>query len=116
MNPGPPVETGMPGQPPMGGAGGASMPTPDAGAEATAMAGISVVIELLTKILSGVGAQSEMGMEIMPMIQKLAKLAPIGGGSPGVERTALRDMMMQRQQQQPQMQRMQGMQAQGAMQ
>jgi hypothetical protein len=96
----------------MGGAGGASMPTPDAGAEATAMAGISVVVELLTKILGGVGAQSEIGMEILPMLQKLAKLSPMGAGSPGVERTELRNMMMQRQQQPNPM--LQQMQAQGA--
>jgi hypothetical protein len=113
MNPGPPVDQGgPPGQPPMGGAGGASMPTPDAGAEETAMAGISVVVELLTKILGGVGAQSEIGMEILPMLQKLAKLSPMGAGSPGVERTELRNMMMQRQQQPNPM--LQQMQAQGA--
>ena len=88
-----------------------SMPTPDAGAEATAMAGLQVVIELMTKILGGVGATSEIGQTIMPMIQKLAKMAPMGSGSPGVERTELRNMMMQRQQQQPMLQRMQ---AQGA--
>jgi hypothetical protein len=96
----------------MGGAGGASMPTPDAGAEATAMAGLQVVLELLTKMLAQVGATSQIGLEIMPMIQKLAKLSPMGAGSPGVERTELRNMMMQRQQQPNPM--LQQMQAQGA--
>lgn len=108
--PGPAVEQGgAPGTPPAMGAGGASMPTPDAGAEAAALGQLAWVLRGMEEILPLVGANSAIGEALVPMIQKLGKMIPPGGGSPGIERNALDQMQQQQQQEQPMLQRLRAM-------
>jgi hypothetical protein len=55
------------------------------------------------------GSMTDAGQTVMKAIQALAKIAPEGASSPGVETTALRDLMQQNQAQAPMLQLMRSM-------
>jgi hypothetical protein len=97
---------GPPGQPPFGGAGGASMPTPNKGAEANGTALIQVAIKVLEKVIPMVGVTSEIGKDVIKSLNTLAKIAPPGSGSPGVEQNAMQNLMLQQKQDNPMLQQM----------
>ena len=88
------------------------MPTPDAGAMATGFAQVQTIAELMLRAVATFGPMTQQGQELTQMLQKLGKMAPPGSGSPGVQQTEMRNMIMQQTQQQPQM--LQRMQPQGA--
>lgn len=97
----------------MGGAGGATMPTPNRGMQAAAMAQLTQAIRIMEKALPMVGVETEMGKDVMKALTQLSKHIPAGSGSPGVENQALQKMMMEQKQEQP-MQQLLRSQGQGA--
>ncbi len=81
------------------------------------MARLVWAVRLLEMSLPDLGAATEVGKDVMKSIMVLTKHTAVGGGSPGVERTALMELLAKQQQSAPMMQLMQQqrmMQAQGA--
>ncbi len=100
------------------GATSVSGPSPNKGFEAAGVQKLGSVVKLLTEILSMVGATSEIGKDIMPVIQKLAKHVPPGAVTPASESNNIQNMAMKNAQQQQMLQQIkpgaQGAQAGGA--
>ena len=95
---------GPPGSPPVVGAGGATMSTQNRGLQAAAIAQLTHAIRIMEKALPMLGVETEMGKDVMSSLSKLSKHIAPGGGSPGVEQSALQQMMMQHKQDQPMLQ------------
>ena len=93
----------------MGGAGGATMPTPNRGLQAAAMAQLTHAIRILEKSLPMLGVETEIGQAVMKALQSLSKHVPAGSGSPGVEQSGLAKMMGEQRQEQPMLQVMKAM-------
>ncbi len=91
----------QPGQPPFG-SSPVQMPTPDRGAQAGALAQVAWAVRLLEQAVQPLGMTTDVGQAITKAISSLAKHIPQGSTSPGVEQSALRDMMMKAKQDQPQ--------------
>jgi hypothetical protein len=92
----------MPGQPPQeqpaGGAGGATMPTPNRGIEAAALARAAVHLQALGMIAGVLPAGSEAAIAFREGLNKMVKFMPPGGVSEGVKMSeAQRSLMQQRQ-------------------
>jgi hypothetical protein len=83
-------------------------PTPNRGNQAAALAQVQWAVRLLETALPQLGAASPQGQAVMKAITSLSKHTPTAGGSPGVQKTALQDLMMQQRQQQPMMDMLRG--------
>lgn len=88
----------------MGGAGGATMQTPNRGLQSAGLAQVQWAIRLLETALGSLGATSEPGQAVMKAIQNLAKHVPAGSTSPGVEQSALQKTMSDARAEQPKLQ------------
>lgn len=75
-------------------------PTPNRGFEAAGLQKLGMALQALTDALPLVGATSEIGQAIMPMLTKLGKLLPPGSTSPAGQQNELRTAMMKNQQNQ----------------
>lgn len=96
---------GTPGQPPMGGAGGATMPMMNRGAKASGLAYIQQAVRILEKAIQVVGAETELGKDVIQVLTKLTK--HIGAGaSPGVENSALQKLMAEQKSEAPLLQQL----------
>ena len=84
----------QPGQPPFG-SSPAQMPTPDRGGQAAALALVSTAVRILERALPQLGAGSDPGKDVMKALQNLTKHVPQGATSPGVENSAMQQMMLQ---------------------
>lgn len=93
----------QPGQPPFG-SSPAQMPTPDRGGQAAALALVSTAVRILERALPQLGAGSDPGKDVMKALQNLTKHVPPGATSPGVENSAMQQMMLAGKQEQPQQQ------------
>lgn len=82
------------------------MPTPNRGLQANATAMVSVALRQLEKAIPMAGAETELGKALMKAVSALAKHAPAGSGSPGVEQSAMGKMMAEQKQEQPLLQLM----------
>lgn len=115
-----------------GGAPGAGAPSPDAGGappigsspatqpvanrgmQAAAIAKLSVVVKQLEMILPALGAGTEAGQAVLKSLNSLAKLIQPGSISPGVEQSAMQDLLLKARQNAPQIAAMRGAQPPGA--
>lgn len=88
------------------GASPATGPTPNQGYEAQALQQLGVVVKQMEKMVPLVGANSELGMEILKILPKLAKFSPPGAVTPAGERNALEAAMLQNQRQGPMLQQL----------
>lgn len=93
---------GPPGQPQdpsqASGPGGASMPTPNRGLEAAALAKLAVYVQGMQTILAVMPAGSDAARDIRDALNKVAKHVPPGAVSQGVQMSsAQRDLMQQKQ-------------------
>lgn len=93
--------TPPPGQP-AGGAGGATMPTPNRGLEAAALAKLAVAVQQISLIGGLLPAGSDAARDIRDALNKLAKHVPPGAISQGVQMTEAQRALMQQRQNQPQ--------------
>src|SRR5262252_1274237 len=94
-----PAQAGAASPPPQaGGAGGATMPTPNQGLAQAAMARLAVAVQAIQAISAVLPAGSDEAKAIREALNKLAPLVPPGGISPGVQMSeAQRALMQQRQ-------------------
>lgn len=81
-------------------------PTPNKGMEAAAMQKLGSVVKQLTELLSMVGATSEIGKDVMPVISKLAKHVPPGAVTPASEANNIQNMALKNAQNQQMLQSM----------
>jgi len=88
------------------GASPATGPTPNQGYEAQALQQLGVVVKQMEKMVPLVGANSELGMEILKILPKLAKFSPPGAVTPAGERNTLEAAMLQNQRQGPMLQQL----------
>jgi hypothetical protein len=89
------------GQPPVG-SSPATAPVPNKGLEAAGMAKLGLVVKQLETIVPLLGAGTEAGKDVLKALTSLSKHVPPGAVSPGVEQSALQNMMMKQRQQMPQ--------------
>lgn len=87
---------------PAGGAGGATMPTPNRGLEAAALAKLAVAVQQISLIGGLLPAGSDAARDIRDALNKLAKHVPPGAISQGVQMTEAQRALMQQRQNQPQ--------------
>lgn len=105
----PPVGAGAPpGTPPFG-PSPVSLPVPNRGLEAAALARVKVALKILEMAVPALGAETEPGRAVLDAIRSLAKHVPPGSSSPGVETTALQDLMLRQRQESPMHQVMRAM-------
>lgn len=92
---------GAPGQPSQApfGASPVTGPTPNKGFEAAAMQRLGLVIKQLTELLSLAGAGSDVGKDILKMLNIATKHVPPGSVSPAAEKNNIERMSMQNAQQ-----------------
>lgn len=74
------------------------MPVPHRGSQAAGLALVRNAVEVLTKALPQLGAETDPGQAVMKAIQSLAKHVPAGSSTPGAENAAMEQFMMQRRQ------------------
>ena len=74
-------------------------PTPNKGFEAAAMQRLGLVIKQLTDLLGLAGAGSEIGKDILKMLNIATKHVPPGSVSPAAEKNNIERMAMQNAQQ-----------------
>lgn len=80
------------------GVGGATMPTPNRGLEAAALAKLAVHVQAISMISGVLPAGSDAARDIREALNKMAKHVPPGAVSQGVQMSeAQRNMMQQRQ-------------------
>lgn len=98
------------------GASPATGPTPNRGYEAAAKQQLGVILHQLERMVPLVGSTSELGKDVMKMIQMASKHIQPGETSPAAEKNVLNKSMMQNQQnmQAQQMMRAQQARPQGA--
>lgn len=77
------------------------MPTPNHGMQAQATGFLTAAIRILEKALPLFGSVSDEGKEVMKALTALSKIAPPGSGSPGVENSAMHNLMAQQKQESP---------------
>ncbi len=103
-----PVGAGtQPGQPPFG-SSPTSVPTPNRGNEASGIAQLGVVVNLMAKALPMLGAHTEPGRILMKAMTDLGKYVPPGAVSPGVTQTSMEQMLAKQRQMGPQIAAMRG--------
>lgn len=81
----------------------ATGPTPNKGFEAAGMQKLGMVLKQLTDILPMVGANSEVGQEVLKILTKLSKHVPAGAVSPASEKNNLEQMLLNNQRSQGQL-------------
>jgi hypothetical protein len=77
------------------------MPVPNQGLKAAALAQLQWAVRIMEKALPMLGIGSEEGKSVMKALTSLSKLVPPGSTSPGVENSALQQMMLSARQEQP---------------
>lgn len=95
----------QPGQPPAGQATGstpASMPAPNRGIEAAALAKLSNVAQMLRLLTNAFPVGSDVDRDLRDALNKIAKHVPPGAVSQGVQMTEAQRTLMQQKQQAPQ--------------
>lgn len=102
-------------QPPFG-SSPASGPTPNQGYEAQALQQLGVTIKQLEALVPLVGSNSELGMEVLKTLPRLAKFSPPGAVSPAGERNVMEQAMLKNAAQSLLLQKLKAAQAQQAMQ
>jgi len=98
----PPAAGAAPGQPPQAAPFGASPvtgPTPNKGFEAAAVQRLGLVIKQLTDLLGLAGAGSDIGKDILKMLNIATKHVPPGAVTPAAEKNNIERMAMQNAQQ-----------------
>lgn len=90
----PPVPGGLPQQSPPTGASPATMPVANRGEQAAGMAHLAVAVHVLEQALPLLGMGSEAGRDVHSVLSKLAKHAPPGAVSSGVENAVLQKLML----------------------
>ena len=92
---------GAPGQPNQApfGASPATGPTPNKGFEAAALQRLGLVIKQLTDLLGLAGAGSDVGKDVLKMLNIATKHVPPGSVSPAAEKNNIERMAMQNAQQ-----------------
>lgn len=84
-------------------AGGASMPTPNRGLEASALARLAIIVQALqTVVLPAMPVGSDMARDVREAINKVAKHVPPGAISQGVQMSEAQRALMQQKQMGPQ--------------
>ena len=78
-----------------------TMPTPNRGQEAASLAMIRNAVDMLTKALSGLGAESEPGQAILTALKALSKHVPQGATTPGAQQAGMQQFMMEQRQKAP---------------
>lgn len=100
-----PPPTGVAGPGPQGapppGTSPVTAPTPNLGDQVRANAIVGAAINALTMAVPMYGAQTEMGQELLTVIQRLAKKVPPGASSEAGHSNALEAMRMKQMQQAP---------------
>jgi hypothetical protein len=66
------------------------------------MAKLALIVRQLEQIIPMLGTGSEAGSVVLKTLQSLAKLVPPGAVSPGIEQSAMQNLMMKLRQQAPQ--------------
>ena len=84
------------------GLGPASMPVPNRGLEAAAMARLAVHVQALQTLLAVLPAGSDIARDVREAVNKVAKHVPPGSVSQGVQMTEAQRSLMQQRQQGPQ--------------
>jgi len=114
----PPMQGQQPGQPPQeqpaGGAGGATMPTPNRGLEAAALAKLAVHVQAISMISGVLPAGSDLARDLREALNKMAKHVPPGGVSQGVQMSEAQRSLMEQRQKGPQVAAMRAAQPAGA--
>jgi hypothetical protein len=80
----------------------ATMPVPNRGKEAAALARLNIIVNALYGLIPDVGVGSDIGRAVGKAANDLAKHVPPGSTSQGVENAEMTKMMQQRQAQQSQ--------------
>lgn len=81
------------GQPPFG-SSPATAPTQNQGYQAQGLAGLSMVVKGLEKLVPLIGATSPVGQDVLESIKRLAKHIPPGTVSPAAEQNQMQRMML----------------------
>ena len=97
-----PPTQGQPQEQPAGGAGGATMPTPNRGLEAAALAKLAVHVQAIAMISGVLPAGSDLARDLREALNKMAKHVPPGQMSQGVQMSEAQRSLMQQRQQGPQ--------------
>lgn len=84
------------------GIGGATMPAPNRGLEAAALAKLAVYTQGMQTILAALPVSSDAAKDIRESLNKLMKHVPPGAVSQGVQMTEAQRNLMQQRQQAPQ--------------
>ena len=93
----------------------ATQPLANRGQEAAGFAKLGVALKVLQDIVPLVGANSEVGKDVLSALQRLSKHVPTGAISNGVQLSALMDILNKLKQIAPQMQAMQAARQGGAL-
>lgn len=99
---GAPSPMAPPPEQPAGGAGGATMPTPNRGIEAQAIAKLKLVAQQLALISGIMPVGSEAARDMREALNKISKHIPEGAVSQGVQMSQAQQQLMQTKQQAPQ--------------
>src|ERR1700761_3251123 len=102
-----------PGQPI--GSSPATQPVANRGMEAAGVAKLGVAVRLLEQIVPMLGAGSDAGRAVLESLNKLSKHVPSGSQSPGIEQSALQELMNKARQAAPQIAAMRAAQQGGGM-
>ena len=89
------------------------MPTPNRGLQAAALAQVQQAVRILEKALPMLGVGTEQGKDVMKALTTLSKHIPAGSTSPGVESSALSQLLGQQRQDQPLLQMLRSQAAKG---
>ena len=79
------------GQPPMG-SSPVSTPVGSPGQAAGAMTKLREALNIMNSVISELPMGSEIHSKVMKVVESMNKVLPPGGGAPGVQQTALRDL------------------------
>lgn len=96
------------GQPPIG-SSPATQPVPNRGLQAAGLAKLQVIVRQLEALLPTFGAGSDVGKDVLKALSGLSKHIQPGSVSPGVEQSALQEILMKSRQNALQMAAAKGM-------
>lgn len=91
----------------------ATGPTPNQGYEAQALQQLGVAVKQLEAMVPLVGAGSELGMEILKTLPRLAKFSPPGAVTPAGEKNAMENALLKNARQTSLLEQIKAAQAQG---
>lgn len=92
-----PMMGAKPGQPPFG-SSPLTQPTQNQGYQAQGIAGLHMVVELLSRLIPMLGASSDAGQDALESLRKLAKHIPPGTVSPASQNNNLQALALRQQQ------------------